>query len=232
MFPIPGQTSATSGCHDITAYPAKGIAAGACMGEGVILDVSDLTDPVVVESVTDPTSRSGTRPRSTTTPRPSCSPTSWAAGEARPATRLSARRRAPTPSTRWAPIGQLTFRSYFKIPKTNDNTENRVAHNGSLIPVDGHDLMVQAWYQGGISVVDFTDPANPVEIGWWERGPLSKEQLVLGGSWSAYWYNGKIYSSDIQKSFDVLQIADSRVASARSNWTGVLNVQTQQPYGG
>ena len=222
----------TQGCHDITAYPAKGIAAGACMGEGVIMDISDLENPVVVESVTDPNFafwHSATFNDDATTVMftdelgggggPTCNPTVGPTKGADAFYSIGADR-------------QLTFRSYFKIPRTNKNTENCVAHNGSLIPVDGRDIMVQAWYQGGISVIDFTDPAAPVEIGWWERGPLSTERLILGGSWSAYWYNGKIYSSDIQKGFDVLQIADDRVASARANRTNILNVQAQQPYGG
>ncbi len=224
-------TRATSGCHDITAYPSKGIAAGACMGQGVILDINDVVNPVVVESVFDPNFaffHSATFNNDATTVvftdelggggGPTCNPTVGPNKGANAIYSLGADRR-------------LTFRSYFKIPRTQHNTENCVAHNGSLIPVPGRDIMVQSWYQGGISVVDFTDPARPVEIAWWERGPLSSERLVLGGSWSAYWYNGKVYSSDIQKGFDVLQISDKRVASARMNRTNELNVQTQVPYG-
>jgi hypothetical protein len=105
-----------------------------------------------------------------------------------------------------------------------------VAHNGSLIPVAGRDIMVQAWYQGGVSVWDFTDSANPTEIGYWERGPLSETQLITGGAWSTYYYNGHIYSSDIQKGLDVLKLSDWRTLTAELVRFRELNVQTQQGY--
>jgi hypothetical protein len=125
---------------------------------------------------------------------------------------------------------KLEFRSYFKIPRTNTDTENCVAHNGSLIPVPGRDIMVQAWYQGGISVWDFTNSRKPKEIAYWERGPISATTFVLGGSWSAYWYNGYIYSNDITKGLDVLQLKDRRTNSARWARTDVFNAQTQDNY--
>ena len=112
--------------------------------------------------------------------------------------------------------GAMTKEGYFKIPRVQAQTENCVAHNGSLIPAKGKDVMVQSWYQGGISVVDFTDPANPVELGWWDRGPLSTERLILGGSWSAYYYNGYIFSNDIQQGLDVFEMRDPRVANGKS----------------
>ena len=231
-FPGADGRRETQGCHDITAYPAKQIAAGACMGEGVIIDISDLEAPVVVESVTDPNFafwHSATFNDDATSVvftdelggggGPTCNPTVGPEKGANAIYTLGADR-------------QLTFASYYKIPRTNYNTENCVAHNGSLIPVDGRDVMVQSWYQGGISVFDFTNPAKPVEIAWWERGPLSKDRLILGGTWSAYWYNGKVYSSDIQKGFDVLTVADRRLAGATSVRSSLLNVQSQVAYGG
>lgn len=206
-FPgLPGQTSATSGCHDITAYPAKGLAAGACMGQGVLIDISDLLNPRVIDSVTDPNFafwHSATFNNKATTViftdelggggGPTCNPT---VGPNRGADAIY--RIVNTPAGK-----KLQFASYYKISRVNTNTENCVAHNGSLIPALGRDVMVQAWYQGGISVWEFTDPANPRELAYFERGPLAADRLILGGSWSAYWYNGLIYSSDIQKGLDV-----------------------------
>ena len=125
---------------------------------------------------------------------------------------------------------KLAFKSYYKIPRTQANTENCVAHNGSLIPIKGKDIMVQAWYQGGISVFDFTDSANPKELAWFDRGPLSAERLVLGGSWSAYYYNGFIYSSDIQKGFDVFEVKDRRLAGAKGYKYQELNPQSQPEF--
>jgi hypothetical protein len=125
---------------------------------------------------------------------------------------------------------KLSFRSYYKIPRMNTDTENCVAHNGSLIPVPGRDIMVQAWYQGGISVWDFTNARNPKEIAYWERGPLSATQMITGGSWSAYWYNGFIYSSDIQKGLDVLDLVDPKTDPAKAKHTNRLNAQTQTSF--
>ena len=116
------------------------------------------------------------------------------------------------------------------MKRTQANTENCVAHNGSLIPVKGKDLMVQAWYQGGISVWDFTNSRKPKEIGWFDRGPLDANRLIVGGSWSAYWYNGYIYSNDIQKGLDVLKLDDKRVKKAKR--MNVFNPQSQPSFNG
>jgi len=122
----------------------------------------------------------------------------------------------------------LEFRSYFKIPRHQQDSENCVAHNGSLIPVKHGDIMVQAWYQGGVSVYDFTDPDNPVEIAYFERGPL--DPPGLGGSWSAYWYNGYIYSNDIAKGLDVLKVRGREFAGANRIRMDHFNAQTQPRY--
>jgi hypothetical protein len=218
----------TSGCHDITAYPEKDIAAGACMGDGILMDISDRQNPVVTEQTRDTENfafwhsatfnNAGTKVVYTdelggggaATCNPTIGPNKGANG------------------IYDIQGGELAFKSYYKIPRTNSNTENCVAHNGSLIPVAGKDIMVQAWYQGGISVMDFTDSANPEEIAWFDRGPLSDERLILGGSWSAYYYNGYVYSNDIQKGFDVLKVTDP---AAQSNVTmDSLNPQSQPSY--
>jgi hypothetical protein len=222
----------TSGCHDITAYPRKDIAAGACMGDGVLIDISDRSAPVVTETVRDTTNFAFWH-----------SATFNNAGTKVVFTDELGGGGAPTCNPEIGPTkganaiydivgGQLEFASYFKIPRVNSNTENCVAHNGSLVPVPGRDIMVQAWYQGGISVWDFTDSSNPVEIGWFDRGPLSDERLILGGSWSAYWYNGFIYSNDIQKGFDVLELNDPLTDPAKSHMYDLLNVQSQPSFNG
>jgi hypothetical protein len=232
-FPgVPGTTSATSGCHDITAYPAKGIAAGACMGQGVLLDIRDPEHPTVIDSVTDPNYafwHSATFNNAASTVvftdelggggGPTCNPTVGPNKGADAIYRI----------VDTAQGKRLRFASYYKIPRTNANTENCVAHNGSLVPVAGRDIMVQAWYQGGVSVWDFTNPYRPREIGWFDRGPLNAEQLVVGGSWSAYWYNGQIISNEIARGLDVLQVLDLRTLPAMSVRQDVLNVQTQTP---
>lgn len=228
----PGHT-ATTGCHDITAYPAKNLAAGACMGDGVLFDISNRTAPRVITSVRDTTNfsfwHSATFNNAATKVvftdelggggAATCNPT---VGSQRGADAV------------YDIVGtgddrRLEFRSYFKIGRTNADTENCVAHNGSLIPVPGRDIMVQAWYQGGISIWDFTDSSAPQEIGFWERGPLSDTQLIVGGSWSAYWYNGFVFSNDIQKGLDVLEVGDPRIDPALPVRLPRMNAQTQVP---
>jgi hypothetical protein len=225
-------TSATTGCHDITVYPSKDLAAGACMGDGILFDISDRESPKVLNRVEDDAhfafwhsatfNNDGTKVVFTDElgggGRATCNA---AIGPNRGADGIYDIKGRGDNRT-------LEFRSYFKIPRANADTENCVAHNGSLIPVLGRDIMVQAWYQGGISVWDFTDSAKPKEIGFWERGPLSTTESITGGSWSAYYYNGHIYSNDIQKGLDVLQINDPRLLSAQFVHLRELNTQTQQ----
>jgi hypothetical protein len=226
--------SATTGCHDITAYPEKDIAAGACMGDGVLFDISVRSAPKVITSVRDTVNfafwHSATFNNNANkvvftdelggggaaTCNPEIGPTRGA-------------------DAIYDIVGKgknrkLEFRSYFKIPRTNTDFENCVAHNGSLIPVPGRDIMVQAWYQGGISVWDFTNSRKPKEIAYWERGPLSADDFVLGGSWSAYWYNGYVFSNDIVKGLDVLKLKDPRTNPARRFLTDEFNAQTQDNF--
>ncbi len=129
---------------------------------------------------------------------------------------------------------KLTFANYYKLPAAQGDTENCVAHNGSLIPVPGRDIEVQAWYQGGVSVMDFTDPAHPFEIAYFDRGPIDPKMLVLGGDWSAYWYNGYIYGSEIARGLDVFQLTPTKfltqneIDAAKTVQLADLNVQSQQ----
>ncbi|MDT0528995.1 hypothetical protein RM555_08315 [Micromonospora sp. DSM 115977] len=226
--------SATTGCHDITAYPEKNLAAGACMGDGVLMDISDREAPRLINRVRDTVNfafwhsatfnNAGTKVVFTDELGGGSAATcNEAVGPERGANAIydiTGRGDART----------MVFRSYYKIPRMNADTENCVAHNGSLIPVLGRDIMVQAWYQGGISVWDFTDSANPQEIAFWERGPISTDRLVGGGSWSAYYYNGYIYSNDMAKGFDVLKLTDWRTWTANLVRYRELNVQTQPSY--
>ncbi len=234
LFPDGGNpgsngSSTTSGCHDITAYPSKKIAAGACMGDGVIMDISNPEAPKVVETVRDTTNfafwhsatfnNDGTKVVFTdelggggqATCNDKVGPTRGANG----IYDLSA-------------DNQLTFRSYYKIPRNQADTENCVAHNGSIVPVQGRDVMVQSWYQGGVSLWEFTDSGAPRELGYFERGPLAPANV--GGTWSAYYYNGFVYSSDIQKGFDVLMLKDPSLRKANSVRLKELNPQSQPVY--
>ncbi|MEU4773691.1 hypothetical protein [Micromonospora sp. NPDC023644] len=226
--------SATTGCHDITAYPEKDLAAGACMGDGILMDISDREAPRLINRVRDTVNfafwhsatfnNAGTKVVFTD---------ELGGGSAATCTEAIGPRRgadAIYDITGRGDARTMVFRSYYKIPRINADTENCVAHNGSLIPVLGRDIMVQAWYQGGISVWDFTDSADPKEIAFWERGPLSVDRLTGGGSWSAYYYNGYIYSNDMRKGLDVLKLTDWRTWTANLVRYRELNAQTQPSY--
>ncbi|REE99338.1 LVIVD repeat-containing protein [Thermomonospora umbrina] len=232
--PYPEGTRATSGCHDLTTYPDKDLMAGACMGDGVLFDVSDPREPRVIDIVRDDENFAFWHSASFNNRANKIVFTDELGGGSA-ATCNTAIGPEKGANAIYEIVGKgderrMEFRSYYKISRPNADTENCVAHNGSLIPVKGRDIMVQAWYQGGISVWDFTDSRRPKEIGFFERGPWSDTISPLGGSWSAYYYNGYIYSNDIQKGLDVLEIDDPRTDPGKRVRLDELNVQTQPNY--
>ena len=228
------ETRVTDQCHDITVFPSLNLAAGACSGNGIILDIADPLAPKRLDDVTDTGfaywhsatfNNDGTKVLFTD---------EWGGG-GRP------RCQAGDPMTWGANAiyaiedGKLAFRSLYKLPAPQSDVENCVAHNGSIIPVPGRDIFVQAWYQGGISVIDFTDAENPFEIAYFDRGPVDADQLITGGYWSAYWYNGRIYATEISRGLDVFALSPSEfltaeeiaAAEAAQYDGGVFNPQTQ-----
>jgi hypothetical protein len=229
----PEKPADTNQCHDITVYSKLGLAAGACSGNGILLDIKDPVHPKRLDAVNDPNyaywhsasfSNDGSKVVFTD---------EWGGG-------LGARCRANDPN-KWGADAvfnlkdnKLSFASYYKVPAAQGDSENCVAHNGSLIPVPGRDIEVQAWYQGGISVMDFTDAEHPVEIAYFDRGPIDPNMLVLGGDWSAYWYNGHIYASEIARGLDVFELAPTKfltqneIDAAKTVRVTELNVQNQE----
>jgi hypothetical protein len=206
------KTSVTNQCHDITVFSEVGLAAGACSGNGILLDISDPKNPVRLDHVSDKNfaywhsatfNNDGTKVIFTD---------EWGGGS-RPRCRA-------TDLPNWGADAifdivdrKLQFGGYYKMPAPQTEQENCVAHNGSLIPVPGRDIMAQGWYQGGVSVFDFTDSAKPVEIAFFDRGPIDGKTLILGGYWSAYWYNGNIYGSEIARGIDVFSLTPSEYLS-------------------
>ena len=206
--PRPGPTQ----CHDITLYPAIGLGGGACEGYGFLLDIRDPTNPRRIAAAADSNfaywhsatfNNDGTKVLFTD---------EWGGGGA-PKCRATDKPEWGANAIFTIVNGQLQFQSYYKLPAPQTAQENCVAHNGSLIPVPGRDIMVQSWYQGGISVFDWTDPKNAREIAFFDRGPVDATRMRMGGSWSAYWYNGHIYSSEIARGLDVLELTPSPLLS-------------------
>ena len=227
-------TRETNQCHDITTFPEIGLAAGACSGNGILMDISDPANPQRVDQVVDPGfaywhsatfNNQGTKVIFTD---------EWGGG-GRP------RCRALDPLTWGADAfydivdSKLVFKSHYKMSAPQTDTENCVAHNGSLIPVPGRDIFAQAWYQGGLSIVDFTDSSNPVEIAFFDRGPLDEEELITAGYWSTYWYGGHIYATEIARGLDVFSLeasdylSENEIAAASLQDANVtVNAQTQE----
>ncbi|WP_309627302.1 hypothetical protein [Brevundimonas sp.] len=225
-------TAQTNQCHDITVYPEIGLAGGACSGNGILLDITDPVNPKRTSDIFDPDMAYWHSATFNNAGDKVVFTDEWGGG-------IGARCRAEDPAT-WganmvATIADrtLTPRSFHKLPSAQGATENCVAHNGNIIPVPGRDLMVQSWYQGGISIMDFTDPMKPVEIAFFDRGPISAERLYVGGSWSAYWFNGRIYSSEIARGLDVLkllpsdQLSAAEIAAAEAILAAEINPQLQ-----
>ena len=223
----------TDQCHDITVYSAIGLAAGACSGNGILLDIKDPVNPKRVDAVNDPNYSYWHSASFSNDGKKVVFTDEWGGG-------LGARCRANDPN-KWGANAlfrlndnKLSFASYYKLPAAQGDSENCVAHNGSLVPVPGRDIKVQAWYQGGISVMDFTNPDHPVEIAYFDRGPIDPKMLILGGSWSAYWYNGRIYSSEIARGLDIFELTptdnltQNEIDAAKTVRVAELNVQNQE----
>ena len=205
-------TQPTDQCHDITVFPSANIAAGACSGNGILFDISDPYNPKRLDVATDigfaywhsaTFNNDGTKVIFTD---------EWGGGG-------RARCRA------WDPLdwgadaiydivdNKLEFKSHYKMPAPQLETENCVAHNGSIIPIPNKDIFVQAWYQGGISIIDFTDSSNPIEIAYFDRGPILEDILITGGYWSTYYYDGFIYGTEITRGLDVFKLTPSEYLS-------------------
>lgn len=226
--PRPGPTQ----CHDITVYPAIGYAGGACEGYGLLLDIHDPAHPVRIDAVADSNfsywhsatfNNDGTKVLFSD---------EWGGG-GQPKCRASDPRDWGADAIFTLANGKLDFQSYYKLPVAQTSLENCVAHNGSLIPIPGRDVMVQSWYQGGVSVFDWTDPTNAHEIAFFDRGPMDSTRMVTGGTWSAYWYNGLIVSSEIGRGLDVFELKPSdyltqnEIDAAKTVKLDYLNVQGQ-----
>jgi hypothetical protein len=227
-----GPVSERSQCHDITVYPALGLAGGACEGHGILLDISDPVNPVRLDAAADSNfaywhsatfNNDGTKILFSD---------EWGGGTS-PKCRAGDKPEWGSNAIFTIENRKLKFQSYYKIPTVQTANENCVAHNGSLVPIPGRDVMVQAWYQGGISVFDWTDAARPFEIASFDRGPVDSTRMVVGGSWSVYWYNGQMISSEIARGLDIAELVPSpyltqnEIDAAKTVQWGYLNAQGQ-----
>src|SRR6185436_4368994 len=227
-----GPPTGPNQCHDITVYPAVGLGGGACAGLGLLLDIREAAHPIRIDMAADPNmsfwhsatfSNDGTKVLFSD---------EWGGGSA-PRCRATDKLEWGADSLFTIERGKMTFHSYYKMPAAQTDFENCVAHNGSMIPIPGREVMVQAWYQGGISVFDWTDVSHPKEIAYFDRGPLDATRMIAGGSWSVYWYNGLIVSSEIARGLDIYElvpsgfISQNEIDAAKSVHLEYLNAQGQ-----
>jgi hypothetical protein len=225
-------TSATRGCHDITVYSYIGLAGGACSGNGILLDISDPVHPKRLDAVTDPNYAFWHSANFSNDGKTVLFTDEWGGG-GQPRCRASDPMRWGADAIFKIENQKLVLESYFKMPAPQTDKENCVAHNGSMIPVPGRDIEVQSWYQGGVSLMDYTDPGHAFEIGYFDRGPVDDSRSALGGQWSTYYYNGYIYGSEIARGTDVLKLVPTKyltqneIAAAAQVNLPELNVQDQ-----
>jgi len=228
-----GPPTGPNQCHDITVYPDIGLAGGACGGYGLLLDIREAVNPVRIDAAADINMSFWHSATFSNDGKKVLFSDEWGGG--------SQPRCRDTDKYEWGANalftienGKMTFHSYYKMPAPQTAMENCVAHNGSLIPIPGRDVMVQGWYQGGLSVFDWTDPAKPFEIAYFDRGPLNPERLQSAGSWSVYWYNGLIVSSEIARGLDILEllpsglITQNELDAAKTVQFDYLNAQEQR----
>ena len=228
-----GPPTGPNQCHDITVYPEIGLAAGACAGLGLLLDIHDPANPVRLDAAADANmsfwhsatfSNDGTKMLFTD---------EWGGG-GQPRCRATDKKEWGADALFTIENKKLVFHSYYKLPAPQTPQENCVAHNGSLVPIPGREVMVQAWYQGGLSVFDWTDIDHPKEIAYFDRGPIDATRMSMGGSWSSYWYNGVIVSSEIARGLDIYEllpsglISENELAAAKTVKMAYLNTQDQQ----
>ena len=231
-LPGGGARGGPSQCHDITVYPSAGYAAGACSGYGLLLNIKDPTHPVRLQAVADSNFSFWHSATFTNDASKLLFTDEWGGG-------TQPKCRATDPIDWGADAifsltnNTLTHEGYYKMPAAQTEQENCVAHNGNLVPVPGRDIMVQGWYQGGVSVFDFTDPAHPKEIAYFDRGPIDATKLVLGGFWCGYYYNGYIYGSEIARGLDVFKLTptadltQNEIDAAKLVHFDLLNPQDQ-----
>jgi len=220
-------------CHDITVYPEIGLAAGACAGLGLLLDIHDPAHPVRLDAVADANMSFWHSATFSNDGKKMLFTDEWGGG-GQPRCRATDKKEWGADALFTIEDRKLKFHSYYKLPAAQSALENCVAHNGSLIPIPGREIMVQSWYQGGLSVFDWTDIDHPREIAYFDRGPVDATRMAMGGSWSAYWYNGVIVSSEIARGLDIYElvpsglITENELAAAKTVKMPYLNTQDQQ----
>ncbi|HKP49691.1 MAG TPA: hypothetical protein VJU17_06710, partial [Gemmatimonadales bacterium] len=229
----PDSGSGPTQCHDITLYPGIGLGGGACEGYGLLLDISDPAHPKRLAAASDSNFSYWHSATFNNSGSKILFSDEWGGGS-QPKCRATDKREWGADAIfSIANRQQMQFQSYYKLPAPQTAQENCVAHNGSLIPIPGRDVMVQAWYQGGLSVFDWTDSKHPKEIAFFDRGPVDATEMASGGYWSTYWYNGHIYGSEISRGLDVFELQPSgfltqnEIDAAKSVKLDYFNTQGQ-----
>ena len=229
--PPPPRPTGPRNCHDVTAYPAAGLLAGACGSYGLLVDISNPEKPVRLAAKADTNFSLWHTAVFSNDGKKVVFTDEWGGGTSPMCQANSMMEMGGNTILTIDEKRQYKQHAYFKIPTVQTVEENCVSHNGGLIPVPGRDIMVQGWYQGGVSVMEFTDPDNPKELAYFDRGSIDQPRIVdgpqpppgsndrpqrgtIGGSWGAYWWNGLIFSSELDRGFDIFELLPSDQLSA------------------
>lgn len=198
--------------------------AGACASYGLLVDISNPMKPVRLDAVSDTNFSLWHTAVFSNDAKRVVFTDEWGGGTGPMCQATSMMQMGGNTTLTIDSKRKLTEHAYFKIPTAQSAQENCVSHNGGLIPVPGRDIMAQGWYQGGVNVIDFTDPDHPKELAYFDRGPIDTAATAptgergtrgtIGGSWGAYWWNGLIYSSELDRGFDIYELTPSDQLSA------------------
>ena len=222
-------------CHDVTAYPSMNLLAASCSTHSILVDISNPEKPFRISALADTNNYQGRHTAAFSNDGKKLIQTDeWGGGTGPMCQASSMIELGGNTVISLDAKKKQTQRAYFKLPSAQTAEENCVSHNGGIIPVPGRDLYVQGWYQGGVNIMDFTDPDKAIEIGYFDRGSIDPPQPVdvpaaaaaalapgarprsntIGGSWGAYYWNGLIFSSELDRGMDILELTPSGQLSA------------------
>ena len=228
----PPAPSGPRNCHDVTIYPARDLLAGACGSYGILVDVKNPEKPVRLDAISDSTFSLWHTAVFSNDGKKVVFTDEWGGGTGPMCQATSMMQQGGNTTLEITADRKFRQGGYFKPNFAQTAQENCVSHNGGVIPVPGRDIMTQGWYQGGINIIDFTDPKKPVEIGYFDRGAIDNPPPIdqgppstaaggrgsarstTGGSWGSYYWNGYIYSSEIARGLDVVELTPTADLSA------------------
>ena len=229
---VPGMPTTPRNCHDVTSYPAMNMLLASCQTHSILVDITNPEKPIRINALVDTNNYQGRHTAAFSNDGTKLIQTEeWGGGTGPMCQASSMKELGGNTIITLDGKKKQTQRAYFKLGSAQSAEENCVAHNGGIIPVPGRDLYVQGWYQGGVNIMDFTNPDTALEIAYFDRGSINPPRgadvpaqpvdpsvrgggNTIGGSWGAYYWNGMIVSSELDRGMDILELVPSDQLSA------------------